>query len=67
MGFGDSSADCELRIWISDPEAGVANMKSDVSLALWDRFDEHGITIPFPQREVRIKKGASVSVEKEEE
>lgn|GEM_PF-2984120 len=49
-----------MRIWISNPEAGVVNVKSDIYLALWDRFHEHGITIPFPQREVTIKKGAVV-------
>ena len=65
MGFGDSSVDFELRIWIDDPQAGVVNVKSDVFLALWDRFHEHGITIPFPQREVTIKKGSSVSVDRE--
>lgn len=54
-GFGDSSVDFELRIWIHDPEAGVVNVKSDVYLALWDRFHEHGIVIPFPQRDVTIK------------
>jgi len=66
MGFGDSSVDFELRIWISDPEAGVVNVKSDVYLALWDRFHEHNIHIPFPQREVTIKKGSTVAVEVDE-
>ena len=66
MGFGDSSVDFELRIWISDPEAGVVNVKSDVFLALWDRFHEHDIQLPFPQREVTIKKGSTVAVETEE-
>ncbi len=66
MGFGDSSVDFELRIWISDPEAGVVNVKSDVYLALWDRLHEHKIQIPFPQREVTIKKGSAVAVEMDE-
>lgn len=66
MGFGDSSVDFELRIWINDPEAGVVNVKSDVYLALWDRFHEHNIQIPFPQREVTIKKGSAVEVELDE-
>ena len=29
-------------------------MRGQVFLALWDAFREHGITIPFPQTEVRI-------------
>ena len=54
-GFGDSSVDFELRIWINDPYDGVGNMKSKVYLALWDALKEHNIEIPFPQRDVHIK------------
>ena len=30
------------------------NIRGNVYLALWDAFKEHGISIPFPQREVRV-------------
>ena len=63
IGFGDSSVDFELRIWISDPEAGVVNVKSAVYVALWEAFHENGIEFPFPQRDIHIKPGSSVSVE----
>ncbi len=53
-GFGDSSIDLELRFWVEDPEAGAGNIKSAVYLAVWEAFREHGIQIPFPQREVSI-------------
>lgn len=53
-GFGDSSIDMELRIWIQDPQNGVANVKSEVYLNMWDKFQEHGIRIPFPQRDVHL-------------
>lgn len=53
--FGDSSVDLELRIWIGDPENGISNVSSAVRLAIWDSFAEHGIEIPFPQRDVHIK------------
>jgi small-conductance mechanosensitive channel len=52
--FGDSSIDMELRIWISDPENGVSNVSSAVRVAIWDVFKEHGIEIPYPQRDVHI-------------
>lgn len=52
--FGDSSIDMELRIWISDPENGISNVSSAVRVALWDVFKEHGIEIPFPQRDVHV-------------
>lgn len=52
-GFGDSSVDYILRFWITDPSDGLTNIKGNVFLALWDAFKENGISIPFPQREVR--------------
>jgi len=55
MGFGDSSVDLELRFWIKDPVNGRANVVSDVLLGVWDRFHEHGIEIPFPQRDLHVK------------
>lgn len=54
VGFGDSSVDYILRFWIKDPTGGLTNIRGNVYLALWDTFKEHGISIPFPQREVRM-------------
>ncbi|WP_083431344.1 mechanosensitive ion channel family protein [Nioella sediminis] len=54
VGFGDSSVDYVLRFWIEDPTGGLTNIRGNVFLALWDTFHEHGISIPFPQREVRM-------------
>ena len=61
-GFGDSSVDLELRIWIKDPRNGISNVKSEVLLGIWDRFHEHGIEIPFPQRDIHIKSPNPVRV-----
>jgi len=55
MGFGDSSLNLELRIWINDPQNGRANIISEVLLGVWDRFQEHGIEIPFPQRDLHLR------------
>ncbi|WP_347311514.1 mechanosensitive ion channel family protein [Defluviimonas sp. SAOS-178_SWC] len=57
-GFGDSSVDYILRFWITDPAEGLTNVKGNVYLALWDAFKEHGISIPFPQREVKVLPGS---------
>mmetsp|Transcript_22370 Transcript_22370/g.35816 ORF Transcript_22370/g.35816 Transcript_22370/m.35816 type:complete len:478 (-) Transcript_22370:716-2149(-) len=54
VGFGDSSVDYILRFWITDPTGGLTNIRGNVYLALWDAFKEHNISIPFPQREVRM-------------
>lgn len=52
--FGDSALELELNFWIADPENGTANIRSDISFALWRCFKENGVQIPFPQREVRL-------------
>jgi small-conductance mechanosensitive channel len=54
MHFGDSGIELELRFWISDPQDGVNNVRSDVNRAIWRLFKEHGITIPVTQHEVRM-------------
>ncbi len=54
IGFGDSSVDYVLRFWIKDPTQGLTNIRGNVYLALWDAFKANGISIPFPQREVRL-------------
>jgi small-conductance mechanosensitive channel len=54
-GFGDSSVDLELRIWIRDPMNGLSNVKNECLLGIWDRLAEHGIGIPYPQRDLHIR------------
>ena len=54
MAFGESAIQFEIRFWISDPEEGISNVRSDVLKRVWALFREHGVTIPFPQREVRV-------------
>jgi small-conductance mechanosensitive channel len=55
VAFGESSVDLELGAWINDPVNGVKNVKSDVLLKIWETFQEHGIEIPYPQRDVHIR------------
>ena len=62
MGFGDSSVNLEVRFWIEDPTNGVTNVRSQVLLAMWEKFREHGIEIPFPQRDLHIKGDSELSV-----
>lgn len=46
---------------IADPHNGSGNVRAEVAAAIWARFSEAGISVPFPQREVRlIDAGASV-------
>ncbi|MEO1038241.1 MAG: mechanosensitive ion channel domain-containing protein [Pseudomonadota bacterium] len=55
MEFGDNSVNLDLRFWITDPQNGLANVRSEVYLALWEKLHEAGIEIPFPQRDIHIK------------
>jgi small-conductance mechanosensitive channel len=61
-GFGESSVDLELRFWINDPANGTANVRSAVLLGIWDRFHEHGIEIPFPQRDLHVRSATELRV-----
>ena len=54
-GFGDSSVDHEILVWIRDPEAGVGNVQSEILNRLWVLFQENNIEIPFPQRDIHVK------------
>lgn len=61
VGFGDSSVDYILRFWIKDPTGGLTNVRGAVFLALWDVFKKNDISIPFPQREVRMLDSTSAA------
>ncbi len=54
MHFSDSGIELELRFWISDPQEGVNNVRSEVNRTIWRLFKEHGITIPVAQREIIV-------------
>ncbi len=54
--FGDSSVNFLLTFWIEN----VSNVpryqpKSDVMFIIWDKFKQHDIEIPFPQRDINMK------------
>jgi small-conductance mechanosensitive channel len=52
MHFSDSGIELELRFWISDPQEGVNNVRSDVNRTIWRLFKEHHLTMPVAQREI---------------
>ncbi|MCF1191332.1 mechanosensitive ion channel [Mangrovimonas sp. AS39] len=53
MEFGDSSLNFVLRFWIA--YEGSLQAQSDVSIAIYNKFKEANIEIPFPQRDIFIK------------
>ncbi|TNE30199.1 MAG: mechanosensitive ion channel [Alphaproteobacteria bacterium] len=55
IGFGESSVDFEIRFWIDDPEEGLSNIRSDVLKRVWRLFQDNGVEIPFPQRDLNLR------------
>ena len=51
--FGDSSLDFELRVYLRD-SSGYFSVPTQMRLEIVKIFDEEGIVIPFPQRDVHI-------------
>ncbi|MCR9180840.1 MAG: mechanosensitive ion channel [Erythrobacteraceae bacterium] len=58
--YGDNSVNFTIHCWIVDPEEGVGNVRSAVLKNLWWLFKEHGIEIPFPQRDINLRDNAQV-------
>ena len=56
LGFGESGINFEIRFWIMDPEEGIGGVRSDVLKQVWRLFKQHDINVPFPQRDLRLKK-----------
>lgn len=54
LRFAESGIDLELGVWINDPENGQGNLRSVLNLAIWKAFKVHGITIPYPRRDIHV-------------
>lgn len=58
VGFGDSSLDFELVVWL-DPASvkRPSRVNADYTWALEDALGKYGIEIPFPQRDLHVRSG----------
>ncbi|MEX3956902.1 mechanosensitive ion channel family protein [Trinickia sp. EG282A] len=54
ISFGADGINLELGFWIEEAAKGTAGVRSAVNRNIWRLFNEHGIAIPYPTREVRI-------------
>lgn len=54
MGFGESSLDFQLRVWINDINY-MNVVRSELNQEIDRRFRELGIEIPFPQRDLHLR------------
>jgi small-conductance mechanosensitive channel len=55
-GFGDSSLDFELLVWIVEPNLQPI-IKSDLYFEIFKLLAQHHIEIPFPQRDLHVRSG----------
>jgi small-conductance mechanosensitive channel len=61
-GFGDSAWNMRLRCWVADPK-GHMMVRSDLNCAIVRKFNENGVEIPFPQRDLHVRSSAPIPVE----
>jgi small-conductance mechanosensitive channel len=55
--FGESSVDLQLRVWIDDARKRMATI-SFITDRTKAAFDEHGVEIPYPKRDIYVKERA---------
>nr|WP_246560235.1 mechanosensitive ion channel domain-containing protein [Geobacter grbiciae] len=54
VNIGDSGLNFELRVWSTTLIHRRGLLKSNLNYAIYTSFNEHGIGIPFPRRDIRI-------------
>ena len=52
--FAPDGLELTVWFWIADPINGQSNVRSEVNLAILKTLDAEGVSIPFPQRVVRV-------------
>jgi len=55
--FGDSSLNFELRAWTTTLLQTKSIFVSKLNFAIHRKLEEHGISVPFPQRDLHLKDG----------
>jgi small-conductance mechanosensitive channel len=53
-GFGDSGVNLAAEFWCEGLDDGKNRFTADILLVIWDTLKTNNISIPFPQREVRV-------------
>lgn len=59
--FGNDGIDLTSYFWVADPERGTATLRSNISRAILKAFNEKGVNIPYPQRDLRILQMPEIS------
>ena len=53
--FGDSALEFQLRVWTTRMLHRRGVFFGQLNLAIYEKFQEHGVHIPFPQRDLHLK------------
>jgi small-conductance mechanosensitive channel len=53
-GFGDSSWNMLLRVWLGSPQRYYL-IRSEINTAIVHKFRQYGIEIPFPQHDLHVR------------
>jgi len=60
--FGDSALNLQIRVWINEPR-NHTTIGSKINFAIDEAFRKYNIEIPFPQRDIRIRRDPAVAGE----
>jgi potassium-dependent mechanosensitive channel len=52
--FGDNGINFAVEFWVSGIDDGKNKFTSEVRFLIWEALKAAGISMPFPQREIRI-------------
>lgn len=52
--FAADGIELTISFWIADPENGQLALRSNINLRIMESFEKNGISIPFPQRVLRV-------------
>ena len=55
VGYGDNSLNFELLVWTANKAHAPQQLKSDLYFTLFADFKQHGIELPFPQRDLHLR------------
>lgn len=55
--FGDSALQFDLQVWVDEPKTG-GRVLSDLHYRVHRAFKENGVEMPFPQREIHLKRSS---------
>ena len=60
--FGESALNFELRVWTRELLDRPGRLTSQLNFSIWEKFREHDIEIPYPQRDLYLKEPVYVEL-----